>query len=448
MTAFTAFHQHLRRRLEANLRRLRAAPLMSETQDVSRQIRYSVVVRVAWVFYNQQLTQAGRWFLWPTLLWAGYTSASLEIQAFVPFSYACGLWGVTFACAVLFRPRARVEAQMPERVGAGQALAVDATVRNEGRRAGLDWHLSAHRLPETLKALEPSGVPLPALSPGESARARLTLRCTRRGSYKLPRLRVETDFPFGLLRSYRVHEHEKPLLVYPAFHPLRRLDLPVGRRYQPGGVALASQIGESMEYLGNREYREGDNVRNIDWRATARLNQPIVREYREEYFYRIGVVLDTRLPSKDDFEAAEAFEQAVALAAAVGDALARQEYLVDLFAAGPNLYHLTAGRSLAYLDQILDILACVEGSPEEPFAAIQPELDEHLAQISTVVCIFLDWNEARRAFVHGLLEQGAGVKVAIVRDGACTLDPSADPGLGQVTRLSADDLAQRRVEEL
>ncbi len=47
--------------------------------------------------------------------------------------------------------------------------------------------------------------------------------------------------------------------------------------------------------------------------------------------------------------------------------MARQEYLVDIFAAGPDLYHLMAGRSLAYLDQILDILASVDGSEEEPF---------------------------------------------------------------------------------
>ena len=51
--------------------------------------------------------------------------------------------------------------------------------------------------------------------------------------------------------------------------------------------------------------------------------------------------------------ARESFERAVSVAASVADFMARQEYLVDLFAAGPNLYHLTAGRSLAYLDQIL-----------------------------------------------------------------------------------------------
>ena len=62
------------------------------------------------------------------------------------------------------------------------------------------------------------------------------------------------------------------------------------------------------------------------------------------------------------------------------------------------MYHLLAGRSLAYLDQILDILAGVEANPIEPFAALEPEILDNLEQINAIVCVFLDWNEVRRAF--------------------------------------------------
>ena len=53
--------------------------------------------------------------------------------------------------------------------------------------------------------------------------------------------------------------------------------VPSGRRYQPGGIAMASKLGDSFEFIGNREYRDGDNLRDMDWRATARLSRPIVR---------------------------------------------------------------------------------------------------------------------------------------------------------------------------
>src|SRR5439155_5720747 len=118
------------------------------------------------------------------------------------------------------------------------------------------------------------------------------------------------------------------------------------------------------------------------------------------------VILDTHVPRRARPERREAFERAVSLCAGISDYMARQDYLVDLFAAGPNLYHLTAGRSLAYLDQILDILACVEENPADPFDVIEPQIAELMARISTVICVFLDWNETRRAFAHRLLAQG------------------------------------------
>jgi uncharacterized protein (DUF58 family) len=247
--------------------------------------------------------------------------------------------------------------------------------------------------------------------------------------WRLRGYRVETDFPFGLLLATRIFEEPKWLLVYPGFTPLVQLQLPTGRRHHPGGVALAATRGDSFEFFGNREFREGDSVRNIDWRATARLNKPIVREYREEYFLRVAVVLDTHAPDGSKSVAKEDFERAVSVCAAVGDYMAAQDYLVDIFAAGPNLYHLTAGLSLAYLDQILDILACVDSNPDEPFETLESEIFEHLMQITTVICVFLDWNEKRRDFVHRLSRQGAAVKVIVVRDTPCTLDPAIDGDL-------------------
>jgi uncharacterized protein (DUF58 family) len=122
--------------------------------------------------------------------------------------------------------------------------------------------------------------------------------------------------------------------------------------------------------------------------------------------------------------------------------MARQDYLVDIFAAGPNLYHLTAGRSLAYLDQILDILACVEANPKEPFGLIEPQIDDLLDRISTVICVFLNWDQTRRDFVDHLLQRGAAVKVIILRDGNCTLNPADDSAsLGEVPVISKEQFA-------
>ena len=405
-------------------------------------------MRWLWRFYAERMTHAGRWFLWPFLATGAYASLTLSNQPYVALAYATVFWLVAFASLRLCAPKVRLRVTHPSRVCAGETLPVEVTVENAGRRAVADLQLLPHRLPLSIDAVPEDGIAIPPVPAGRSARATLGLRCGRRGEQRLRGWRAETDFPLGLLNARRVLWSESAVLVYPRFTPLARLELPTGRRYQPGGVALASVVGESTEFIGNREYREGDSLRDIDWKATARMQRPIVREYREEYFLRVAVILDTHVPAGAPAARREDFERAVSICAAVGDSIARQESIVDIFAAGPDLYHLVAGRGLAYLDQILDILACVEESPAEPFAAIEPELAANLERITSVVCVFLDWDERRRAFVENMRQQGVGIRLVVVRDAPCALDPAADPlAPGRVAMIDAKRFSAG-VEEL
>lgn len=403
-----------------------------------------------WRFYHFRFTRTGRWFLGFTgvvfftiaLFW------NLDTQT-VPLSlYLTGLWLIS--CLAFLPVRAHAKVRHAERITAGETLLAEVTVENTGRFPIPDLVLQAWGLPLAVDAQPEDGIPVGYLRRGESRVVELPLHCRGRGAFVLGGFRLLTDFPFGLLQAYRVVQQSSRLIVHPAFQPLTRFELPTGRRFQPGGIAMASQIGDSFEYHGNREWRDGDSPRDIDWRATARLagaatSTLVVREWREEYFLRVGVVLDTHVPAENDKserlflrEVQErlpgksprarrqaALERAISLCAAVSDALSRQEYIVDLFAAGPNLYHLMAGRSLAYREQILDILACVEGSPEEPLSQIAPRLTLELDRITTVICIVLDWDEARRAFVDELRQSGVGVKVLWVSE---TEDAQATEG--------------------
>jgi uncharacterized protein (DUF58 family) len=382
------------------------------------------VSKWTWRFYTHRLTRSGRWFLVISTILLIAIVPSLDIQAFVPLIYAAALWLITILFVVVGRPHVTMVARHAERVRAGETLPVELTLKQPPRRLpAIDLNILPERLPLEVDATPAGGVAVGTLAPGESRTVHLGLACPRRGVFKLWGYRVESDFPFGLVNAYRNFEASRTLIVHPRFEPLLRMVLPAGRRYQPGGVLLASKLGESYEYLGNREYREGDNFRDIDWRTTARHGgSPIaLREYREEFFLRVGLVLDTHLPRGGGSGLREArrlcFEDAVSLCAGIGDYLARQDYIVDIFAAGPDLYHLTAGRSLAYLDQILDILSCVEGTATEPLEIIAPQIQEYLSRLTTVICVFLRWDEARRRFVESLRESGAGVKLILIRDG-------------------------------
>ena len=403
------------------------------------------LLRAMWQSYRRRITRAGRWLIGPTFLFGLWGSTSLDHQVHVACLYALSLWIVAALCLPFARPAVRLTARMPDRIGAGETLTAYLQVTHTGR--GLDLFVMAHGLPAGIEAVHPQGVPLPALSGDKTSEVTLELRCLRRGVYELPGFRVCSDFPFGLLCAYRVFGPPRSLLVSPRFAPLHRLTVAPGRRYHPGGVSLAPNLGESREFVGSRPFREGDSVRNIDWAATARLDSLIVREYCQEYSHRVAVILDTFVPRGDEARR-EDFERAVSLAAAVSDYLSRHESLVALLVAGPEIYHPAEGRSLAAADEVLEILACVGPCPHETLIALEPEIGEHLPQITMVMCLFLDWDETRRALAGRLGADGAAVKVVVIRDAPPTLDSLTAPaGWGYIPVVNRADF-ERDVQEL
>lgn len=386
--------------------------------------------------WQHKLTPAGRVALVVVVLGgsvAGNLGPQYPMFVFGLMLLAAGL--VTMGASLVLRPRLRVRRALPERCAAGATVRVRGEVVNEGRVPMWDLALREVAEPPLLRLERPAAFHA-RLGPGERVELEYPVTPVRRGSYDLPGPDVVTAFPFGLHLSTRRFADPARMLVYPRFVPLTRLDLPAGRRHQPGGLELVSRVGDSEEFVGLREYRPGDRLRDLHHAAWARLGTPVVREFNQEYLTRIALVVDSWVP-RETRATRRAFEAGISLGAAVADALSRQEYVVDLFAVGPDVYHLQAGRSLGYLDDILDVLACIEPCPENPFLRLGPALGEAVRQISTAVVVLLDWDEPRRAFARFLEEHGAETKLFLVRDGEPSLDPTGFVSAGgPVLRLS------------
>lgn len=334
---------------------------------------------------------------------------------------------------------------LPDRGAAGATLEIRARVTNLGTRPAYDVAASEYLPPRRTRA-EISDY-CAQIDPGETAELVYRLTPRQRGTYDFKAPLALAAAPLGTHHATQHPAAPHRLLVYPAFRPLAEVDLPVGLKHQPGGLALVSQVGESEEFLGNREYRPGDRLRDLDQAAWARVGRPVVREFQQEYLCRIALVVDTHV-AKGDAAGAMALEAAISLGAAVTDALSRQEYVIDLFAVGPDLYHLQAGRSLAYLDSILDILACIEACPENPFDTLGPAMADALDQISSAVVVLLDWDENRERFVSALSDRGIATKVVIVRDGPPRADPSGLVTAAGPVQVFSVDQARHGLERL
>jgi uncharacterized protein (DUF58 family) len=269
--------------------------------------------------------------------------------------------------------------------------------------------------------------------PGGAAEVPVTFTPRRRGVVRFRGATLARTDPFGLVRALTRVEAPGSLLVLPRRHRLPPLALPGSRRYQPGGIALATSVGDSEEFASLREYRPGDPPRRIHWRSWARAGKPIVKEFQDEFFVRHGLVLDTFQP-----EAAGArFEDAVSVAASFAASLETQESLLDLMFVGPEAYCFTAGRGVGHADRMLEILACVRPCRDRPFAALHGLVIERQPALSGCIAVLLAWDDDRRRLVGALRGLGVPTLVLLV----ATPDEPEPPDAG-VHRLEVGRVAE------
>jgi uncharacterized protein (DUF58 family) len=263
----------------------------------------------------------------------------------------------------------------------------------------------------------------------------------RRGIVRFEGVTFARPDPFGLYRALRKTPQPQTVLVLPKRYPLPSIALPGSLKYQQGGVAMASNIGQSDEFVSLRDYRRGDPPRHIHWRSWAKVGKPIVKEFEDEFFVRHALVLDTFTTRPQS----ELFEEAVSVAASFACTVLTQESLLDLLFVGAEAYCFTAGRGLAHADQMLEILASVQACHEQPFATLERAVLEHANVVSGCICVLLEWDELRRRFVEKLKVLGLPVLVIVLRP-AGEKGP-LDPGPLADTPASLHALEIGRIEE-
>ena len=204
-------------------------------------------------------------------------------------------------------------------------------------------------------------VAVPQLPLNGEVEVRLEVMPLQRGILRFCGLTLARPDPLGLFRALARLKLPYTTLILPKRYALPPVALPGVMKYQEGGVALASSVGQSEEFVALRDYRRGDPLRHIHWRSWAKTGKPIVKEFADEFFVRHALVLDTF----GDDPHSEAFEEAVSVAASFACTIQTQESLLDLLFVGAEAYCFTAGRGLAHADQMLEILASVRVCTEK-----------------------------------------------------------------------------------
>ena len=204
----------------------------------------------------------------------------------------------------------------------------------------------------------------------ERVRAVRPLVAKRRGCYRLGAASLESGDLFGFFTtSARTLTHDVELVVFPTPRPMPGFNLPA--RVPDGESRGPAQLHEDFSRVrGAREYQPGDAINKIDWKATARHRQPMVRTFEPSNGHQVVVLLECETSDAPWRERPEHLEAAVSAAASVmvlGIEAGHQVGLVTnglSLASGRPVLHPATGRG--QLDLMMHTLARVQYRPSEP----------------------------------------------------------------------------------
>lgn len=327
----------------------------------------------------------------PVVLLGG--EAALAYAALGAWVVLCLVLGVVDLAAAASPRRVVLERSIPARVRLGAEAVSELFVTNTGRRT----------IRGTLRdAWEPSAGATPArqalhLPAGERRRLTVTLQPWRRGERRVVQVTVRAWGPLHFWARQATLAVPGRIRVLPPFSSRKHLPSRLARLRELDGTTSVLLRGQGTEFDSLREYVRGDDVRSIDWRATARRHDPtggsgarvMVRTWRPERDRRVVVVVDTARTSAariaDEPRIDTAFESSLLLAALATRAGDRVDFLAyDRRVRGR--VHGANGPEL--LSRMVDSMATIDPALiEMDWSAIPGQVAAMTSQRSLVVLV-------------------------------------------------------------
>ncbi|RPE79914.1 DUF58 domain-containing protein [Vulcaniibacterium tengchongense] len=263
------------------------------------------------------------------------------------------------AARVLRAPTPQVERTVPDTWPIGIERPVSLHLQGAARAQRLDvfdlypggWRM--HGLPRRLE-----------LRRDQRSSLDYRLCAQARGDFAFAGVQLRLHSPWRLWRHSRVAPPAQRVRVFPNFAPLARFALfGADQASRLVGAHLRRRRGEGTDFHQMREYRRGDSLRQIDWKATARARRLISREYQDERNQQLVLLLDTgrRLLARDG--ALAHFDHVLDAALVVAYLALRQGDAVGLLAAGGDRAWVPPRRGVGAIDELLRASYALQPQP-------------------------------------------------------------------------------------
>ncbi|AUC80925.1 DUF58 domain-containing protein [Lacinutrix sp. Bg11-31] len=192
----------------------------------------------------------------------------------------------------------------------------------------------------------------------ESKKIKYTLRPLERGEYHFGNLNIYTNSPIGLVSRRFKFGKDEMVPNYPSFLQLRKYMLMAfTNKLSEYGLKKIRRIGHTMEFEQIKDYVPGDDIRNINWKATAKRNQLMVNQFQDEKSQPVYSVIDKGRVMQMPFEGLSLLDYAINATLVISNIVLMKQDKAGMFSFSRNVSNrVVAQRRPSQMNTILETL--------------------------------------------------------------------------------------------
>ncbi len=297
-------------------------------------------------FSNTRITKSGLLFFLFTLLIGAVAINSGNNLVYLTFTTILSFFVLSGLLSYFNLKGFKVSFLFSDSIFAKSHTYIITHIKNSSFTPKLAVNIKTHLFEKNFEYIEEKG---------ESSK-KVEVSFPKRGRFILNSFTLRSSFPFAFFERKKEVHSKLSFIVFPAIRSVR-----IKGKGNENGEYNTQGKGKGNEFFSLREYRQGENIRNIHWKTSAHLNKLMIIENEKEASQKFILFIDN---SRYRYKDVDEFEEAVTRIASLAYKLIHQDKDVSLMSER----NFSFGHSNVHLKDILTFLSLIELKEKLPLA--------------------------------------------------------------------------------
>ncbi|PHS66713.1 MAG: DUF58 domain-containing protein [Flavobacterium sp.] len=227
-----------------------------------------------------------------------------------------------------------------------------------------------------------------SLNPSEEKTFNYQVKPTERGEYHFGNVNIFSSSSIGLIARRQQFDENKMVPNYPSFLQLKKYEfIAFTNRLKFFGLKKIRRIGNTLEFEQIKNYVSGDDIRNINWKATAKKNSLMVNQYQDEKSQPVYSIIDKGRVMKMPFNQLSLLDYAINATLVISSIVLRKNDKAGMFTFSRKIENrVVAQQRKSHMNIILETLYNIETDfAESDFSRLYVDIKRSLNQRSLLL---------------------------------------------------------------